>query len=41
VLTTFNWVPMVFNESNTLVITGSYINGSVSVFQVNNFYTPN
>ena len=41
VLTTFNWIPMVFNESNTLVITGSYINGSISVFQVNNFYTPN
>jgi hypothetical protein len=38
VVTTFNWVPMVFNESNTLVITGSYSSGSVSVFQVNNFY---
>jgi hypothetical protein len=39
VLTTFDWVPMVFNESNTLVITGSYINGTLSVFEVNNFYS--
>jgi len=38
VLTTFNWVPMVFNKSNTLVIAGSYTNGSISVFQVNNFH---
>jgi Domain of unknown function (DUF4397) len=37
VLTTFNWVPRVFNRSNTLVITGSYNSGTVSVFQVNNF----
>jgi hypothetical protein len=37
VLTTFNWIPQVFNKSNTMVITGLVGNGSVSVFAVNNF----
>lgn len=37
VLTTFNWVPALFNRSNTLVITGLAGNGTVSVFAVNNF----
>lgn len=36
-LTTFNWMPQVFNKSNTLVITGLVGSASVSVFPVNNY----
>lgn len=35
-LTTFNWNPPTF-KNNTLVITGSVVSGTVSVFSVNNY----